>query len=135
MKCKWCDKEFESKRADARFCSDKCRKAYKRKADKVSEIRRKSDKVSEIIKADKETDTGPLDEDLEQMSIIDGDILDMMPRLLCPGPLDVYSEQRWAFLQSRGHVWDADRQRSTRPGPQIIGVVVPGDPAYEGAAA
>ena len=54
MKCKWCDKEFESKRADARFCSDKCRKAYKRK----------SDKVSEIIKADtatngqEETDTG-----------------------------------------------------------------------------
>ena len=55
MKCKWCDKEFESTRADARFCSDKCRKAAKRKADNVSEIRRKSDKVSEIIKADTAT--------------------------------------------------------------------------------
>ncbi|HIJ71157.1 MAG TPA: hypothetical protein HPP87_07315 [Planctomycetes bacterium] len=52
------------------------------------------------------------------------------------GPLDVYSEHRWAFLQSRGHVWEG--HRSTRPGPHgstIIGVTVPGDPAYEGVAA
>jgi hypothetical protein len=53
------------------------------------------------------------------------------------GPLDVYSEQRWAFLQSRGHVWDAARQRSFRRGPhgsQIRGVTAPGDPAYHGMA-
>ena len=46
------------------------------------------------------------------------------------GPLDVYSEQRWAYLQSRGHKWDATRQRSFRPGPagtHIMGVTVPGD--------
>ena len=51
------------------------------------------------------------------------------------GPLDVYSEQRWAFLQRRGHEWDDDRQRSLRSGPNgttIIGVTVPGDPAYDG---
>lgn len=53
------------------------------------------------------------------------------------GPLDIYSEQRWAFLQSRGHKWDADRQRSTRPaehGSIVIGVTVPGDPAYQEAS-
>ncbi|MHC4335720.1 MAG: hypothetical protein ACYSUV_18510 [Planctomycetota bacterium] len=54
------------------------------------------------------------------------------------GPLDVYSEQRWAFLQSRGHVWDADRRRSFRTAGKegvIMGVTVPGDPAYDGVAA
>jgi hypothetical protein len=30
MKCLQCDKEFESKRIDARFCSGKCRIAYHR---------------------------------------------------------------------------------------------------------
>ena len=51
------------------------------------------------------------------------------------GPLDVYSERRWAFLQRRGHEWDADRQRSLRSGPNgttIMGVTVPGDPACDG---
>jgi hypothetical protein len=51
------------------------------------------------------------------------------------GPLDVYSESRWSYLQSRGHVWDADRQRSFRPaehGTRVMGVTVPGDPAYDG---
>ena len=47
------------------------------------------------------------------------------------GPLDVYSEQRWSFLQSRGHVWDADRQCSVRPD-GVIGVTVPGDSGYRG---
>ena len=58
------------------------------------------------------------------------------------GPLDIYSEQRWSYLQSMGHVWDADRQRSTRPAKsnecavdgEIIGVTVPGDPAYTAPA-
>ena len=51
------------------------------------------------------------------------------------GPLSVYSEARWAFLQSQGHTWDASTQRSYRIGPQgtlIKGVTVPGDPAYVG---
>ena len=48
-------------------------------------------------------------------------------------PLDVYSEQRWTFLQSRGHVWDADRQCSVRPD-GVIGATVPGDPGYRGVA-
>jgi hypothetical protein len=51
------------------------------------------------------------------------------------GPLDVYSESRWSYLQSRGHVWDAARQRSFRPaehGTRVMGVTVPGDPAYDG---
>ena len=51
------------------------------------------------------------------------------------GPLDVYSSQRWSFLQSRGHVWNQDRQRSFRPaehGSRGLGVTVPGDPAYRG---
>ena len=52
------------------------------------------------------------------------------------GPLDIYSEHRWAYLQSRGHTWDAGRQRSTRPAGAdvIVGVTVPGDPAYKGIA-
>jgi hypothetical protein len=55
----------------------------------------------------------------------------------CTGPLSVYSPSRWAFLQSKGHVWDADRQRSFRPAPggHVMGVTVPGDPAYDGRAA
>lgn len=44
-------------------------------------------------------------------------------------PLDIYSEQRWKNLQSRGHVWDQDKQRGVRLD-GIIGVPVPGDPAY-----
>ena len=51
------------------------------------------------------------------------------------GPLSVYSEARWAFLQSQGHTWDDSTQRSYRIGPQgtlIKGVTVPGDPAYVG---
>jgi hypothetical protein len=50
-------------------------------------------------------------------------------------PFDVYSEARWSYLQSRDHVWDADRQRSFRPaehGTKVMGVTVPGDPAYNG---
>ncbi len=47
------------------------------------------------------------------------------------GPLDVYSESRWKFLQSRGHKWDPDKQRSVRPD-GVIGVTVPGDPGFEG---
>ena len=59
---------------------------------------------------------------------------DVAQQASATGPLDVYSEQRWAFLQSRGHVWDANRQRSTRPaehGSIVVGVAVPGDPGYE----
>ena len=52
------------------------------------------------------------------------------------GPLDVYSAQRWSFLQSKGHVWDEARRRGVRSGPgsEIVGVTVPGDPGYEGIA-
>ena len=48
MKCLKCNAEFEPKRADAKFCSDKCRKASKR--DITADIT--ADNVSEIIKAD-----------------------------------------------------------------------------------
>ena len=48
---------------------------------------------------------------------------------LLPHPLDVYSESRWSFLQSRGHVWDSERRRSFRSD-GIMGVTVPGDPGY-----
>ena len=51
------------------------------------------------------------------------------------GPLDVYSEQRWAYLQSKGYVWDESSRRgvSTVSGTLatiVVGVTVPGDPAY-----
>ena len=49
---------------------------------------------------------------------------------LLPHPLDVYSESRWSFLQSRGHIWNPERRRSFRPD-GIMGVTVPGDPGYE----
>lgn len=48
-KCIQCNKEFEAKRTDAKFCSDTCRKANNRGI--------KSDKVSEIIKSDIKSDT------------------------------------------------------------------------------
>lgn len=35
--CKNCKNEFEAKRRDALFCSDKCRKAYKRNSSVKSE--------------------------------------------------------------------------------------------------
>jgi hypothetical protein len=50
-------------------------------------------------------------------------------------PLTVYSRARWAFLVSRGHTWDTNLQRSTRAaehGTIVVGVTVPGDPAYDG---
>lgn len=43
MNCKQCNSEFEAKRADALFCSDSCRKAYKRN---------KSDIIPDKIKSD-----------------------------------------------------------------------------------
>ena len=52
------------------------------------------------------------------------------------GPLSVYSPERWARLQAKGYVWDEDIQRgllAVSNGTQI-GVVVPGDPAYQGVA-
>lgn len=49
------------------------------------------------------------------------------------GPLDVYSVARWAYLQDGGHVWVEQRGRSGRPD-GLIGVTVPGDPAYKGIA-
>lgn len=63
-------------------------------------------------------------------------VTDGVKVLLVTGPLSVYSEHRWAYLQSLGHVWDESRQRSTRPdGPRtVVGVTVPGDPAYVGIA-
>lgn len=43
-RCLKCNKEFEAKRSDARFCSDKCTKAFSRiKSDNVGDI--KSDKI------------------------------------------------------------------------------------------
>ncbi len=44
-------------------------------------------------------------------------------------PLDIYSEQRWAYLQGRGYVWNQDAQRGVRAD-GVVGVAVPGDPAY-----
>jgi len=52
-------------------------------------------------------------------------------------PLDVYSPARWAYLQSRGYVWDVDDNvavlaASSSVGGQITAVTVPGDPGYRG---
>ena len=57
MKCKQCGREFESTRADAMFCSTKCRKMASRiKCDNVSQIIEDvTDNVSQIIKSDKIT--------------------------------------------------------------------------------
>ena len=52
------------------------------------------------------------------------------------GPLSVYSDRRWAYLTDRGYVWVEEKQRAYRPGDGrtglIMGVTVPGDPAYKG---
>ncbi len=44
-------------------------------------------------------------------------------------PLDVYSPGRWAYLQGRRYEWNQDKQRGVKSY-GVIGVVVPGDPAY-----
>lgn len=55
MKCINCNQEFKSKREDARFCSDRCRKAHARiisdnKSDIISDKQEiKSDKQPDII--------------------------------------------------------------------------------------
>ena len=105
MLCRQCKREFESKRSTAKYCSAKCRKlAF-------------------------QTVSVPVSVPAPFAGVCNG-----KPTVdLLLGPLDIYSEQRWSFLQSRGHKWDADRQRSFRPGPngtEIMGVTVPGDPAY-----
>lgn len=51
------------------------------------------------------------------------------------GPLSVYSPERWAYLQIRKYVWSESSQRAyltDSRGCGVIGVVVPGDPAYQG---
>lgn len=45
-------------------------------------------------------------------------------------PLDVYSEQRWTYLQSQGYVWYPSLDRGWHKVKKLIGVPVPGDPAY-----
>jgi hypothetical protein len=59
------------------------------------------------------------------------------------GPLDVYSERRWSFLQGRGYEWYPDRLGEVKCGVaiknlgergQLFGVTVPGDPGYRGIA-
>jgi hypothetical protein len=64
------------------------------------------------------------------------DYADLLGSIEDKRPLSVYSPARWAYLQGKGHVWDDMLKCSSRPGPhggQIIGVPVPGDPAYETA--
>ncbi len=46
------------------------------------------------------------------------------------GPLDVYSEQRWAYLQGRGYEWFHDRDLAEHPTTGVKAVTIPGDPAY-----
>ena len=48
MRCLSCKKDFISKRKDARYCSDACRKADSRRIKSDN----KADKMSEIIKKD-----------------------------------------------------------------------------------
>lgn len=47
------------------------------------------------------------------------------------GPLSVYSPHRWAYLQSRGYVWDMDTFAAWDANHQTEALPVPGDPAYE----
>lgn len=44
------------------------------------------------------------------------------------GPLDVYSEQRWARLEKLGYKWQGSVGIKY---PDIMAVPVPGDPAYQ----
>ena len=54
------------------------------------------------------------------------------------GPLDVYSESRWKFLQEQGYVWDESSSATgnavRKVGNAMVGfaVPVPGDPGYPG---
>lgn len=51
MNCSVCGKVFEAKRADAKYCSDKCRKSDKRKKIKADSVR---DNVSVTLPGDKD---------------------------------------------------------------------------------
>jgi len=49
-------------------------------------------------------------------------------------PLDVYSESRWSFLQSKGYKWDESWGMAVGGSGcgLVMGVTVPGDPGYGG---
>lgn len=51
------------------------------------------------------------------------------------GPLSVYSDRRWAYLQDKGYVWAEALQHAYSASGLIRGVTVPGDPGYESEAA
>ena len=53
---------------------------------------------------------------------------------LLPHPLDVYSESRWSFLQSKGYKWDESWGMAVGGSGcgLVMGVTVPGDPGYGG---
>lgn len=46
------------------------------------------------------------------------------------GPLSVYSPSHWARLEIRGYKWDEALGLATKVELDLIGVVLPGDPAY-----
>jgi len=61
-KCEQCGIEYEAKRADSRFCSDKCRKAAARNnADKIIADTISPDKLSRTDNADKPANYGQPD--------------------------------------------------------------------------
>lgn len=48
------------------------------------------------------------------------------------GPLSIYSDRRWAYLQYKGYEWFHDRDRAEHPTKGTVAVTVPGDPGYKG---
>ena len=122
VKCEYCKQLFEAKRADARFCSDKCRVTANR-ARVTANCRTcggpvQHPKIRKCLKCCTGTPAPARAEPVEPEE---------------SGPLSVYSPSRWAYLESRGHIWDEQLGRSYRQaeyGTMTIGVAVPGDPAY-----
>lgn len=99
MKCIQCDTEFEAKRADAQFCSDKCRMAYKRKI-KLTEgttpapmepVGASNDQPLEDKKISEQT----IDPTIETVAITPTEDLTILPREEIESRIRAYPRDTW----------------------------------------
>lgn len=111
MICQHCGHSFEGKRADAKFCSARCRVAFNRNARAVTDTRN----------ADAVTDTEPLPTDPDQrlacyeiikITSSDGPNLKIIAERISPEPLKEYTCPECGYtFKARGVVFPGPLHR------------------------